>query len=153
MVKSTRPTLHQHPSTGIGYPSKLRLGLTRTYYSMAQVLGLKRLQDYIKVRQQWQRSACAASPHPAKNPQRNLVLVPAQGSLSLDPSQPVSLLGVTYGGLPAEAAAAADTEQVRQAWGGRAGISAVAVHTGFCAGSLLSKIQACKAADGLLLLH
>ena len=28
---------------------QLRLGLSSTYYSMAQVLGLRRLQDYIQV--------------------------------------------------------------------------------------------------------
>jgi hypothetical protein len=39
----------EQEAESISIYKQLRLGLSSTYYSMAQVLGLRRLQDYIQV--------------------------------------------------------------------------------------------------------
>lgn len=47
------PDLHSRNVTeqqdGLPVLTQLRLGLSRNYYNMASVLGLKRLQDYFQV--------------------------------------------------------------------------------------------------------
>ena len=84
---------------------QLRLGLSSTYYSMAQALGLRRLQDYFQVT--IFSPIFLGAPHLPPftgDSDRTMLLMwamPVQGTTSLlGASDPVWVLGVCYEGCP-----------------------------------------------------
>ena len=82
---------------------QLRLGLSSTYYSMAQALGLRRLQDYFQVTSFSPISLRAFHLPPfTVDSDRAMLLMwtmPVQGTTSLlGASDPVWVLGVCYVG-------------------------------------------------------